>query len=392
MIRFIAKLLLAISILLFFSISLHAATLEYSASFDDQSFPVPSHGSIIIYKDFLYGPTYEGTDYDFTGTGRSGTGGDYCFSGKLNVAAYGFWQYSQQWPTDQMFQSWYMKFDSISFSGAHKINYTRFGSASEHQGATLQSLTSGSYINYHVLDGDNQQIYQNNFNIGVNAADGNWHHWEIYINFATKCATWWVDESQIQSGCYPPDGNAGDGSADTWSSAWVYYVTLGSANNGATNFLRRFDDWEVYSCEDGDGCSDGDPQVAGADETAPVLATATIGTNGTTITLEFTEEGSAVSQGAGYDDSDWNVNSARLGGEIAMTYVSGNGTNTHIYSLAQAVDNADTITIDYGGDTMEDAAENQLAAIDGGAVINESGVEPPAVYGTAMSGISMGGD
>ena len=133
----------------------------------------------------------------------------------------------------------------------------------------------------------------------------------------------------------------------------------------------------------------------GADETAPELSSATVGENGTTLTLVFTEN---VTQGAGYDDSDWDLDCTTTGQNLALTYVSGDGTGTHVYTIGSEVqeDGTDTCDIDFNGDanSEEDGAGNDLAAIDSGAVTNNSEqgeAEPTLVaHNTASYGSTSG--
>lgn len=117
-----------------------------------------------------------------------------------------------------------------------------------------------------------------------------------------------------------------------------------------------------------------DEYGAVGDTTAPVLASATIEENGTTLTLVFTEAGSDVQQGSGYNDSDFDLDSAQQGDGKAVEYSSGNGTNTHIYTIEQVIYKDETINLDFNGDTnsLEDDAGNDLAAIVSDSVTNLS--------------------
>jgi hypothetical protein len=110
------------------------------------------------------------------------------------------------------------------------------------------------------------------------------------------------------------------------------------------------------------------------------LNSATIAANGTTLTLSFSD---AVSQGAGYNDTDWDVDCSVSGSNIAAAYVSGNSTNTHIYSLAATVEEGETCNIDFNGDanSMEDGAGADLPAIASAAVVNGSTAGDVATLG-----------
>jgi hypothetical protein len=109
-----------------------------------------------------------------------------------------------------------------------------------------------------------------------------------------------------------------------------------------------------------------------ADVIAPTLSSATVATNGTTLTLAFSEN---VTQGAGYNNTNWGVDCPSAT-NIPVTYVSGNDTNSHVYSLGGTVLASDSTScnIDFNGasNSMEDAAGNDLAAITSAAVTNNS--------------------
>jgi hypothetical protein len=109
----------------------------------------------------------------------------------------------------------------------------------------------------------------------------------------------------------------------------------------------------------------------------PTLSTATIGGTGLGLTLVFSE---AVSQGAGYADSDLDLDCSTGGDDIALTYVSGDGTATHIYSIAVEVVNGETCNFDFDGsaNSIENGDGDDLEAIVSGAVVNSSmvGITP----------------
>lgn len=107
------------------------------------------------------------------------------------------------------------------------------------------------------------------------------------------------------------------------------------------------------------------------DTTPPTLSTATIGTNGTTWTLVFDEP---VSIGAGGSDG-WAV-TMTTAGAVTLTYASGSGSTTLIYTGSPTVNSGDTVAtgLDYTqpGDGIEDASGNDLATISSNAVVNNS--------------------
>jgi len=118
----------------------------------------------------------------------------------------------------------------------------------------------------------------------------------------------------------------------------------------------------------------GDPDwIEGGGPTPPELDTSVIAANGITATLTFSEN---ISQGSGYNDSDWDMDCSTTGNDIGMTYVSGNTTTTHVYTLASTVQDSgiDTCTIDFNGDanSMENDTDDDLEAIVDGEVTNNS--------------------
>lgn len=104
---------------------------------------------------------------------------------------------------------------------------------------------------------------------------------------------------------------------------------------------------------------------------APILSSATLGTNGTTLTLVFDQ---AVSHGSGYTLDDFNVDASVTGNDIAMTYAAGDTTDTHVMTLASTVNLGETVDFDFlaTADSMENGSGDDLAAIVSAAVTNNS--------------------
>jgi hypothetical protein len=95
------------------------------------------------------------------------------------------------------------------------------------------------------------------------------------------------------------------------------------------------------------------------DTTAPTLTSATIGTNGTSLTLVFAE---AVTIGAG---GNGGLSFTAAGGSATCTYSSGTGTDTLVYTLSRTI--ADTevwAELDYTQPTngIEDTSGNDVAS------------------------------
>lgn len=93
----------------------------------------------------------------------------------------------------------------------------------------------------------------------------------------------------------------------------------------------------------------------GGDVTAPELMSARINVAGTNITLRYSEN--VTGQTAFTLDAS--------GGAVTMTGSSGDGTDTHVFTLSRTVDELETVTLDYdsGTGTSEDDASNALASI-----------------------------
>lgn len=108
------------------------------------------------------------------------------------------------------------------------------------------------------------------------------------------------------------------------------------------------------------------------DYVLPTLTSATIsGADGLGLTLAFSE---ALTQGSAYSNAHWDVDCVSAGDNIGVTSISGNGTNSHVYTLASAIEGTDTCNIDFTGtaSSEQDANLNDLAAIVSGAVTNNS--------------------
>jgi hypothetical protein len=110
---------------------------------------------------------------------------------------------------------------------------------------------------------------------------------------------------------------------------------------------------------------------AGTDETAPTLVSATIAANGTSLSLVFTEA-VTVNTNTGF------VLTAT--GSPSLTYASGTGTTTLVYTIGAAVQQSESgITLAYttGANYIEDAAGNDLGSFTGTAVVNNSTQNTP---------------
>jgi hypothetical protein len=112
-----------------------------------------------------------------------------------------------------------------------------------------------------------------------------------------------------------------------------------------------------------------------ADETPPTISSATVGTDGDTLTLVFSEP-VTVNTSTGFT-------LGMSGGAAGLTYTSGSGTNILVYAITgRNIDTAETGTLDYAtvANGIEDAAGNDLASTGESdeAVTNNSEYSPSA--------------
>jgi hypothetical protein len=105
---------------------------------------------------------------------------------------------------------------------------------------------------------------------------------------------------------------------------------------------------------------------AAGDITAPTLSSATVDTNGTTFTMVFGENVvTTINTGFTITPS---------GGAATLTYASGTGTASLVYTISRTILDSETLTMGYTqpGNGIEDSAGNDLETISSGAVTNSS--------------------
>lgn len=109
--------------------------------------------------------------------------------------------------------------------------------------------------------------------------------------------------------------------------------------------------------------------AAAGDVTAPTVSSVTVGSDGVTVTIVFSE---AVTRGAGWNNGDLDIDGATANN--VFTYVSGDGTSTWTGTLGTAAVNAETLNFDFNGDanSIEDGAGNDLASVTNGSVTNNT--------------------
>ena len=120
-----------------------------------------------------------------------------------------------------------------------------------------------------------------------------------------------------------------------------------------------------------------------ADPTPPTFASASIAADGVTVTTGFSE---AVSQGAGYSDLHFNIDSSITGPDIGLTYVSGSGTPTWTFTAASTILRDEIVNLDFSGaeNSVEDGDGTDMEAVINYAVTNGS-TQTGSLYTTAFS-------
>jgi uncharacterized protein YmfQ (DUF2313 family) len=106
-------------------------------------------------------------------------------------------------------------------------------------------------------------------------------------------------------------------------------------------------------------------------EAPPSIVSASVNAAGNQLTIVFSE---AMSQGAGYQDTDINLDGSLGGTDIGLTYVSGSGTDTWVFSIATVIRKNETVDLDYNGrpDGIEDVSGNDLSTVASMSVTNGS--------------------
>ncbi|GAG58746.1 unnamed protein product, partial [marine sediment metagenome] len=190
--------------------------------------------------------------------------------------------------------------------------------------------------------------------------DGEWHKFSFYMDFTLNHAYIWFDEENETLLNYTCRSLSLCTTSPTGAGSHFLLQGNFAAQNPNDVAFHAIDDLEIW---------DSLKSVSGV--TPPTLDTATISSNGLVLTLVFDE---TVYQGSGYDDSDWDIDASVTGSNIGMTYVSGDGTDTHVYTIASEIQDGETVNIDFNGDTNseEDGDGDDLEAIVSDAVINNS--------------------
>lgn len=108
------------------------------------------------------------------------------------------------------------------------------------------------------------------------------------------------------------------------------------------------------------------------DTTEPTVSSRTIATNGNSITIGLSE---SVSFGGG-GNGGFALTPTNGGSSVTLTYSSGTGTSSLVYTTSRTISDTETLTLSYTqpGNGVQDAAGNDLVTFSGQAVTNSSTV------------------
>jgi len=202
----------------------------YSENFDDQTL-----GANIT----VYGGDWavlSPPQYNLTSVGRGGSG--YCFSsGSVDEA----WLYHNNTgmpdpATDDMYVSFWMRYPTFTSTDTHeniKIFYPHWNGTDSY----VHFSMSSDDVVYYSANMNGTMVSVGNWLSYPNQTDGNWHHYEFYVDFQTGVSRAWYDDALVL------DHNYGAG----WSTGDMYYVTFGSIDaEEVGTFSRQIDDVEVH--------------------------------------------------------------------------------------------------------------------------------------------------
>lgn len=160
-----------------------------------------------------------------------------------------------------------------------------------------------------------------------------------------------------------------NGTTTPWASRVVDYNNgdyrpITSAPTATRLILRDAENDASYASPAAIGAS----ATTAADETAPTVNSATVAADGESITFamsEIVEVGSGGSGGFAVTMS---------GGGCTLTYSSGSGTSSLVYTTSRAIEESETGTHAYTqpGDGIQDPSGNDLATYSGASVTNDS--------------------
>lgn len=197
----------------------------------------------------------------------------------------------------------------------------------------------------------------------------------VTVSFSENVSTAGYDNGDFDLDCTIAGGNiplnsiAGTGSSRTFTAGVTinngdvcnldYTGTLNEIEDPSGNDLAVFIDRSVTN-----------NSTQGSDTTPPVVNTASIGSDGQTITITFSEDIVTT----GYDNGDFDFDCLSGGNNIALNSVQVLTNTSRNFTAAAVIHVGDTCTLDYsgGGDDVEDLAGNDLLSFQDRSVTNNS--------------------
>jgi len=221
----------------------NAAQRIYYENFDDHILDQPSVGDIQVVRSISpITVLTKGVDYVLNAPGRNGSSGSFQSlqkPGYPNASAWMWYRYNNTWPSsNQMYVSLWVRYPHFVRTTTHeniKLFYPHWDGTSSYVAYDLATEDSM----YHSEKSNGNYVSNGNWIIVPNQTDGNWHHYEFFLDFEKGISRFWYD------GNIAWDKNWGTG---TWSvPVQMYYLTFGMIDaQVAGNFTRQYDDIEVW--------------------------------------------------------------------------------------------------------------------------------------------------
>jgi len=148
------------------------------------------------------------------------------------------WSYGREWPADEMYVSFWMRYPTFTSTDAHeniKFFYPHWNGIAGYVVYCLSS-NNGCYYNSR---GSDTNLPSVNWLTCVNQADGNWHRYEFYVKFSLGISRFWYDGNSVVNDDYADN---------VWGEVInMYYLTFGAQDSEEVGiFTRQIDDIEVW--------------------------------------------------------------------------------------------------------------------------------------------------
>lgn len=175
--------------------------------------------------------------YNLDAVGRGGVGRAFA-SGTVSEAHL-VWRNNvpSPWPTNELYASFWMRYPTFTKTDANenfKVFYPHWNGT---QSYVHYSATGPNTI-YYSAKANGSMIEMSNYISCPNMMDGEWHHYEFYVNFLEGISRFWYDGNLKLDHTY---------GLNVWVPYDVYYVAAPSIDAEETGvFSREVDDWEVW--------------------------------------------------------------------------------------------------------------------------------------------------